>query len=169
MDLPNSCICAPRRKCRAVITGTNSQYKDISDLKGTTIGISRYGRYVASLHFYSAYSKSNLLVHIVEVRPWHTSWRCNKAGRPAICPSRVCVYARKCSSSVLDSPVFIPPTVNNDIRGLINSVNDGSTSAFMWEWFTTKPFADAGECRFVRLPLFSPMIPPVLPSTYRRI
>ena len=39
--------------------------------------------------------------------------------------------------------------VNNDIRGLIDSVNDGSTSAFMWEWFTTKPFADAGECRFV--------------------
>ena len=21
----------------------------------------------------------------------------------------------------------------------------------MWEWFTTKPFVDAGECRFVRL------------------
>ena len=40
--------------------------------------------------------------------------------------------------------------VNNDIRGLIDSVNDGSTSAFMWEWFTTKPFVDAGECRFVR-------------------
>jgi hypothetical protein len=39
--------------------------------------------------------------------------------------------------------------VNNDIRGLIDSVNDGSTSAFMWEWFTTKPFADAGECRFI--------------------
>ncbi|KAL7279244.1 hypothetical protein ACG7TL_007084 [Trametes sanguinea] len=39
--------------------------------------------------------------------------------------------------------------VNNDIRGLIDSVNDGSTSAFMWEWFTTKPFVDAGECRFV--------------------
>lgn len=39
--------------------------------------------------------------------------------------------------------------VNNDIRGLIDSVNDGSTSAFMWEWFTTKPFADAGEVRFV--------------------
>lgn len=42
-------------------------------------------------------------------------------------------------------------TVNNDIRGLINSVNDGSTSAFMWEWFTTKPFVDAGEARFVSL------------------
>jgi len=39
--------------------------------------------------------------------------------------------------------------VNNDIRGLIDSVNDGSTSAFMWEWFTTKPFVDAGEARFV--------------------
>ncbi|KAF9048425.1 periplasmic binding protein-like II [Panaeolus papilionaceus] len=39
--------------------------------------------------------------------------------------------------------------VNNDIRGLLNSVNDGSTSAFMWEWFTTKPFVDAGEGRFI--------------------
>jgi hypothetical protein len=33
---------------------------------------------------------------------------------------------------------------------LIDSVNDRSTSAFMWEWFTTKPFVDAGEVRFVR-------------------
>ncbi|KAH9481584.1 hypothetical protein JR316_0006111 [Psilocybe cubensis] len=39
--------------------------------------------------------------------------------------------------------------VNNDIRGLLDSVNDGSTSAFMWEWFTTKPFVDAGEARFI--------------------
>ncbi|EKM58327.1 uncharacterized protein PHACADRAFT_207160 [Phanerochaete carnosa HHB-10118-sp] len=39
--------------------------------------------------------------------------------------------------------------VNNDIRGLIDSVNDGSTSAFMWEWFTTKPYQDAGEVRFI--------------------
>ncbi|KAF8899931.1 hypothetical protein CPB84DRAFT_1962592 [Gymnopilus junonius] len=39
--------------------------------------------------------------------------------------------------------------VNNDVRGLIDSVNDGSTSAFMWEWFTTKPFVDAGEARFI--------------------
>jgi len=39
--------------------------------------------------------------------------------------------------------------VNNDIRGLIDSVIDGSTSAFMWEWFTTKPYADAGEVRFI--------------------
>ncbi|KAI0734324.1 periplasmic binding protein-like II [Fomitopsis betulina] len=39
--------------------------------------------------------------------------------------------------------------INNDIRGLIDSVNDGTTSAFMWEWFTTKPFVDAGEARFI--------------------
>jgi len=39
--------------------------------------------------------------------------------------------------------------VNNDIRGLIDSVNDESTSAFMWEWFTTKPFVDAGRVRFI--------------------
>ena len=42
--------------------------------------------------------------------------------------------------------------VNNDIKGLIDSVNDGSTSAFMWEWFTTKPWLDSGEVRFVRHP-----------------
>ncbi|KAI9511851.1 periplasmic binding protein-like II [Russula earlei] len=39
--------------------------------------------------------------------------------------------------------------VNNDIHSLIDSVNDGSTSAFMWEWFTTKPFVDAGRVRFI--------------------
>ncbi|KAH8092656.1 periplasmic binding protein-like II [Cristinia sonorae] len=39
--------------------------------------------------------------------------------------------------------------INNDIRGLVDSVNDDTTSAFMWEWFTTKPFRDAGEVRFI--------------------
>lgn len=41
--------------------------------------------------------------------------------------------------------------VNNDIQRLMDSVNDGSTSAFMWEWFTTKPWVDSGEVRFVCL------------------
>jgi hypothetical protein len=40
-------------------------------------------------------------------------------------------------------------SVNNDIKGLLDSVNDRSTSAFMWEWFTTKPWLDSGEVRFV--------------------
>ncbi|TDL25707.1 periplasmic binding protein-like II [Rickenella mellea] len=39
--------------------------------------------------------------------------------------------------------------VNDDIHGLVKSVNDGSTSAFMWEWFTTKPWADRGDVRFI--------------------
>jgi len=39
--------------------------------------------------------------------------------------------------------------VNNDIHGLVKSVNDGSTSAFMWEWFTTKPWVDSREVRFI--------------------
>ena len=50
-------------------------------------------------------------------------------------------------------PLLTHPTtlVNNDIHGLIKSVNDGTTSAFMWEWFTTKPWLDSGDVRFVRL------------------
>ncbi|TFL03795.1 periplasmic binding protein-like II [Pterulicium gracile] len=39
--------------------------------------------------------------------------------------------------------------VNNDIHGLIASVDEGSTSAFMWEHFTTKPFVDEGKARFI--------------------
>ncbi|KAF9223759.1 periplasmic binding protein-like II [Gyrodon lividus] len=91
----------------AVITGhRDSQYKKISDLQGTTLGISRNG------------SGSQTMAYVMALQQgWST-----------------------------DDLKF---QINNDIRGLINSVNDGSTSAFMWEWFTTKPFVDAGECRFV--------------------
>lgn len=37
--------------------------------------------------------------------------------------------------------------VKGDFQNLRNSVNDGSTAAFMWETFTTKPFHDSGEIR----------------------
>jgi len=47
------------------------------------------------------------------------------------------------------SPAALNFQVNNDIKGLIDSVNDSSTSAFMWEWFTTKPWLDSGEVRFI--------------------
>jgi len=47
------------------------------------------------------------------------------------------------------SPTMLKFQVNNDIKGLIDSVNGGSTSAFMWEWFTTKPWLDSGEVRFI--------------------
>ncbi|KAG1823931.1 uncharacterized protein BJ212DRAFT_1444820 [Suillus subaureus] len=91
----------------AVITGHKpSAYNQISDLQGSTIGISRNG------------SGSQTMAYVMALQKrWPTS--------------------------------ELKFQVNNDIRGLINSVNDGTTSAFMWEWFTTKPFADAGECRFI--------------------
>lgn len=90
----------------AVITGHDSPYKQISDLQGTTLGISRYG------------SGSHTMAYVMALQQgWAT-----------------------------DQLKF---GVKNDIRGLLDSVNDGSTSAFMWEWFTTKPFADANECRFI--------------------
>jgi len=90
----------------AVITGTDSIYNKISELKGTTLGISRPG------------SGSQTMAYVMALQQgWPT-----------------------------DDLKF---QVNNDINGLLKSVNDGSTSAFMWEWFTTKPFVDAGEARFI--------------------
>ncbi|KAH0833041.1 hypothetical protein J3R83DRAFT_12032 [Lanmaoa asiatica] len=84
----------------------DSSYKQISDLQGTTLGISRNG------------SGSQTMAYVIALQQgWPTE--------------------------------DLRFQINNDIRGLIDSVNDGSTSAFMWEWFTTKPFADAGECRFI--------------------
>ncbi|KAI0787622.1 periplasmic binding protein-like II [Fomes fomentarius] len=90
----------------AVITGKESKYNSITDLQGTTIGISRYG------------SGSQTMAYVMALQQ---GWPTNE----------------------------LRFQVNNDIRGLLNSVNDGSTSAFMWEWFTTKPFVDAGEARFI--------------------
>ncbi|KAF9267884.1 periplasmic binding protein-like II [Marasmius fiardii PR-910] len=90
----------------AVITGKATQYNDISDLKDTTIGISRIG------------SGSQTMAYVMALQQ---GWR----------------------------PQDIKFRVNNDVRGLITSVNEGTTSAFMWEWFTTKPFLDAGEVKFI--------------------
>jgi len=90
----------------AVITGTKSKYQSISDLKDTTLGISRFG------------SGSQTMAYVMALEQgWPTE--------------------------------NLQFKVNNDIRGLIDSVNDDTTSAFMWEWFTTKPFVDAGETRFI--------------------
>ncbi|KIK10191.1 hypothetical protein K443DRAFT_81656 [Laccaria amethystina LaAM-08-1] len=90
----------------AVITGIKSKFQDISELKGTTLGISRHG------------SGSQTMAYVMALQQgWPTG--------------------------------DLKFQVNNDIRGLIDSVNDNSTSAFMWEWFTTKPFVDAGEVRFI--------------------
>ncbi|KAG8885675.1 hypothetical protein FRB97_000118 [Tulasnella sp. 331] len=39
--------------------------------------------------------------------------------------------------------------VCDNLDGLKTAVNDGSCSCFLWEWFTTKPYVDAGEVRFI--------------------
>ncbi|CAK5269441.1 unnamed protein product [Mycena citricolor] len=90
----------------AVITGKDTKYNSITDLKDTTIGISRLG------------SGSQTMAYVMAMQQgWPT-----------------------------DDLQF---KINNDIHGLIDSVNDGTTSAFMWEWFTTKPWVDRGEARFI--------------------
>ncbi|PWN24844.1 hypothetical protein BDZ90DRAFT_234788 [Jaminaea rosea] len=38
-------------------------------------------------------------------------------------------------------------SIQDSFQGLRDSVNAGSTSAFMWETFTTKPYFDSGEVR----------------------
>ncbi|KAH7341758.1 hypothetical protein B0J17DRAFT_704311 [Rhizoctonia solani] len=49
-----------------------------------------------------------------------------------------------------DGKVEMPEfQVNNNLQGLNASINDGTTSAFLWEWFTTKPHVDSGEVRFI--------------------
>ncbi|TEB25166.1 periplasmic binding protein-like II [Coprinellus micaceus] len=90
----------------AVITGKDTRYQNIDDLKDTTLGISRYG------------SGSQVMAYVMALQKgWPT-----------------------------DQLKF---QVNNDIHGLVDSVNEGSTSAFMWEWFTTKPWVDQGKARFI--------------------
>ncbi|QRV75063.1 hypothetical protein RhiJN_03078 [Ceratobasidium sp. AG-Ba] len=93
----------------AVVTGKNSKFQSIEDIRGTKIGISRIGR-----------------LTMAAVMAMQSDWK------------------------TPDGKVEIPEfQVNNDLKGLNASVNDGSTSAFLWEWFTTKPYADSGEVRFI--------------------
>ena len=39
--------------------------------------------------------------------------------------------------------------INDSFQNLRQSVNDGSTSCFMWEWFTTLPYVKTGEVKFI--------------------
>ncbi|KIR33075.1 hypothetical protein I352_04442 [Cryptococcus deuterogattii MMRL2647] len=80
----------------AIVTGKDSQYNSVNDLKGTTFGISRLGRQVSD------------------------------------------------SADQTGSTKF-----NGQFKPLRDSVNSGETSVFLWEWFTTKPYVDSGEVRFI--------------------
>ena len=124
-----------------MITGKESEYKSIADLKGTPLGISRPG------------SGSQTMASVMALQQgWDTS-ALEFKGESIFTMSVVRLRDGSVFSMLSDAcrnrRHHHHGPVNNDIHGLIASVNDGSTSAFMWEWFTTKPFADAGAVRFV--------------------
>jgi len=96
----------------AVITGSNTRYSSIGDLRNTTLGISRQG------------SGSQTMATVMALQQG---------------------WVDRETNTVED----LKFQINNDIIGLNRSVNDGSTSAFLWEWFTTKPWADSGEVKFI--------------------
>ncbi|WOO85096.1 uncharacterized protein LOC62_06G008595 [Vanrija pseudolonga] len=91
----------------AIVTGKESKYTEVSQLKGTTFGISRLG------------SGSQVMASVLALRE---NWA------PA------------------EYPKF---EVEGQFKPLRDSVNSGKTSVFLWEWFTTKPFVDSGEVRFI--------------------
>lgn len=91
----------------AIITGKDSQYNSVNDLKGTTFGISRLG------------SGSQVMASVLSLQQ---KW------------------------SEEEQPKF---KVNGQFKPLRDSVNSGETSVFLWEWFTTKPYVDSGEVRFI--------------------
>ncbi|CAH7673274.1 hypothetical protein PPACK8108_LOCUS8156 [Phakopsora pachyrhizi] len=95
----------------AVITGSDSKFKSISDLRGQRIGISRPG------------SGSQLMASVMALQQ---GW-----------------------SNQQDQSQAIEFVVEDSFKNLRDSVNSGKTAAFMWEWFTTKPFSDSGEVRFI--------------------
>ncbi|KAI9618428.1 hypothetical protein H4Q26_012248 [Puccinia striiformis f. sp. tritici PST-130] len=93
----------------AVITGANTKYKSITDLKGQKMGISRPG------------SGSQVMASVMALQQGWTN-------------------------STDSATEFV---VKDSFKNLRDSVNDGSTAAFMWEWFTTKPYQDSGEVKFI--------------------
>jgi len=97
----------------AVITGKDTLYKSIADLRGKTIGVSRMG------------SGSQIFASYMALRE---GWFSNSEKQEV----------EKLDFKVLDT-----------FKGLRDSVNDGTAAAFLWEWFTTKPYVDSGECRFI--------------------
>ncbi|WWC86776.1 uncharacterized protein L201_001655 [Kwoniella dendrophila CBS 6074] len=91
----------------AIITGRDSKYNSVDDLKGTTFGISRLG------------SGSQVMASVLSLNEGWTEE---------------------------EQPKF---KVNGQFKPLRDSVNSGETSVFLWEWFTTKPYVDSGEVRFI--------------------
>lgn len=120
----------------AVITGSSKEadkYQSIGDLKGSTIGISRVG--------------SGSQVSSRVIRPDRES-RLSDLLVPSLLQIMASVMAMQQGWTDSNGKVSeLSFKVNNTFENLRNSVNDGSTSAFMWETFTTQKFFDSGEVR----------------------
>ncbi|CBQ67830.1 conserved hypothetical protein [Sporisorium reilianum SRZ2] len=107
----------------AVITGTQpyaSAYNSIADLERTKIGISRIG------------SGSQIMASVMALQH---GWNTASAG-----------------ASSEGSEAEIEFKVNDTFQNLRDGVNGKEpydTSCFMWEWYTTKPYVDSGEVRFI--------------------
>jgi ABC-type nitrate/sulfonate/bicarbonate transport system substrate-binding protein len=97
-------VASPLRWC--VITGKDSPYNSVDDLKGKTFAISRYT------------SGSHLMAGVLaSEKGWEQS--------------------------------DISYKVVGSLQDLRDSVSSGDTAAFMWEYFTTKPFVDSEEVKFI--------------------
>ncbi|GAC95458.1 possible thiamine biosynthesis enzyme [Pseudozyma hubeiensis SY62] len=107
----------------AVITGTKpyaSSYNSIDDLKGTKIGISRIG------------SGSQIMASVMALQH---GWNTTTIGGGADAGSAEIEFK-------------VNDTFQN-LRDGVNGKEGAETSCFMWEWYTTKPYVDSGEVRFI--------------------
>ncbi|TKY90653.1 hypothetical protein EX895_000651 [Sporisorium graminicola] len=106
----------------AVITGTQSYastYNSIDDLKRTKIGISRIG------------SGSQIMASVMALQHgWNTT------------------TAADASTKEAEIEFKVNDTFQN-LRDGVNGKEPYDTSCFMWEWYTTKPYVDSGEVRFI--------------------
>ena len=67
---------------RAVITGKETKYNDVTDLKGTTLGISRLGRFGYHTTPHCLKLKDEFDNIAVEAKSWRMSWHFNVVGQP---------------------------------------------------------------------------------------
>ncbi|KAF9093428.1 hypothetical protein BGX29_009945 [Mortierella sp. GBA35] len=106
--------------CWAISVGQNSRHVDRKSLRNGTIGISRIG------------SGSHIIPYVLADQE---GWL-NKGGKGTeVEPDyRVAPFQFK---------------VLNTFQNMRDSVNDGSSDAFLWEKFTTKPYHDSKEVRLV--------------------
>lgn len=106
----------------AVITGTQpyaSSFNSIDDLKGTKIGISRIG------------SGSQIMASVMALQH---GWNTTAVGGAG---------ADKAEIEFKVNDTF------QNLRDGVNGKQGAETSCFMWEWYTTKPYVDSGEVRFI--------------------